>query len=93
MIVLINLRLNLSFQDLAFRMDVSLATITRRFHKMLDVMNIRFKFQVQWPEREQLCKIMPMCFHTVYGTNVVAIIDCYEIKIEKSSHLVAKAAG
>ena len=92
LIVLIKLRLNLGFQDLAFRMDVSLATISRRFHEMLDMMNIRLKFLIQWPEREQLRKTMPMCFCAVYGTKVVAIIDCYEIKIEKPSHLVAKAA-
>lgn len=92
LIVLIKLRLNLGFQDLAFRMDVSLATIGRRFHEMLDMMVIRLKFLVQWPEREQLCKTMPMCFRAVYGTKVVAVIDCYEIKIEKPSHLVAKAA-
>ena len=92
LIVLIKLRLNLGFQDLAFRMDVSLATVTRRFHEMLDMMKIRLKFLVQWPEREQLWKTMPMCFRAVYGTKVVAIIDCYEIKIEKPSHFVAKAA-
>ena len=73
-------------------MDVSLATIARRFHEMLDMMDIRLKFLVQWPEREQLRKTMPMCFCAVNGTKVVAIIDCYEIKIGKPSHLVAKAA-
>ena len=92
LIVLIKLRLNLGFQDLAFRMDVSLATVTRRFYEMLDMMNIRLKFLIHWPEREQLWKTMPMCFRAVCGIKVVAIIDCYEIKIEKPSHLVAKAA-
>ena len=92
LIVLMKLRLNLGFQDLAFRMDVSLATVTRRFYEMLDMMNIRLKFLVHWPEREQLWKTMPMCFRAVYGTKVVTIIDRYEIKIEKPSHLVAKAA-
>lgn len=32
---------------------------------------------------------MPFCFRAVYG---VAIIDCYEIKIEKPSNLLAKGA-
>ena len=35
---------------------------------------------------------MSNCFHTCYGTKVVAIVDCYEIKIETPSHLVAKSA-
>lgn len=35
---------------------------------------------------------MPLCFQAVYGVKVVAIIDCYKIKIEKSSNLVANSA-
>ena len=35
---------------------------------------------------------MPSCFQATYGTMVVAIIDCYEIKIETPSHLVAKSS-
>ena len=35
---------------------------------------------------------MPECFCACYGTKVVAIVDCYEIKIETPSHLVAKLA-
>jgi len=35
---------------------------------------------------------MPNCFRACYGTKVVAIVDCYEIKIETPSHLVAKSA-
>ena len=33
---------------------------------------------------------MPFCFWPVYGVKVVAIIDCYEVRIEKPSNLVAK---
>ena len=39
-IVLIKLRLNLGFQDMAFRLGVSKATISRRFHEALDIMAI-----------------------------------------------------
>ena len=35
---------------------------------------------------------MPNCFCACYGTKVVAIVDCYETKIETPSHLVAKSA-
>ena len=35
---------------------------------------------------------MPLCFQPVYGVRVVAIIDCYEIRIEKPSNLTAKGA-
>ena len=33
---------------------------------------------------------MPLCFWPVYGIKVIAIIDCYEVRIEKPSNLVAK---
>jgi len=35
---------------------------------------------------------MPNCFWATYGTKVVAIVDCYKIKVETPSHMVAKAA-
>ena len=35
---------------------------------------------------------MPLCFRSVYGVKVIAIIDCYEIKIENPSNIVAKSA-
>ena len=92
MIVLIKLRLNLGFQDLAFRMGISMSTVSRRFHEALDVMAVRLRSLIHWPEREELCKTMPMCFQSVYGLKVVAIVDCYEIRIEKPSHFVAKSA-
>ena len=37
-VVLTKLQLNLGFQDLAFRLSVSIATISRRFHEALDIM-------------------------------------------------------
>ena len=35
---------------------------------------------------------MPLCFCPHYGLKVAAIIDCYEIKIEKQLSLLARAA-
>ena len=35
---------------------------------------------------------MSLCFQPVYGVKVAAIIDCYEVRIEKPSNLVAKGA-
>ena len=48
-----------------------------------------FEFLIVWPDCDNLRKTMPLCFRSVYGIKVVAIIDCYEI-IEKSSNLLAK---
>ena len=64
LIVLLKLRLNLGFQDLAFRMDICESTVSRRFHETLDIMAVRLKSLIHWPEREELHKTMPMCFRT-----------------------------
>ena len=91
-IVLLKSRLNLGLQDIAYRLNISLPTVSRLFHATLDVMMVRLEWLIKWPEREQLWKTMPECFRACYGTKVVAIVDCYEIKIETPSHLVAKSA-
>ena len=91
-IVLLKLRLNLGLQDIAFRLNVSLATVSRLFHETLDIMVTRLEWLIKWPAREELWKTTPNCFRACYGTKVVAIVDYYEIKIETPSHLVAKSA-
>lgn len=46
---------------------------------------------IKWPSREALHRTMPFCFRVHYGLRVTAIIDCFEIFIEKPSNLLAKA--
>ena len=91
-IVLLKLRLNLGLQDIVFRLNVSVATVSRLFHETLDIMLTRLEWLIKWPAREELWKTTPNCSRASYGTKVVAIVDCYEIKIETPSHLVAKLA-
>ena len=92
LITLMKLRLNLGYQDLAYRLGVSISTLSRRFQEMLDIMAIRLDFLIFWPDREDLQKTMPLCFRPTYGLKVAAIIDCFEIKIEKPSNFAARAA-
>ena len=92
LITLMKLRLNLGYQDLAYRLGVSISTLSRRFQEMLDIMAIRLDFLIFWPDREDLQKTMPLCFRSTYGLKVASIIDCYEIKIEKPSNFNARAA-
>ena len=91
-VVLLKLRLNLGLQDIAFRLNVSVATVSRLLHETLDIMVAKLEWLIKWPTREELWKTTPNCFRTCYGTKVIAIVDCYEIKIETPSHLVAKSA-
>ena len=91
-ITLMKLRLNLGYQDLAYRLGIPISTISRHFQEMLDIMAVRLDFLISWPDREELRKTMPLCFRPTYGSKVVAIIDCYEIKIERPSNLAARGS-
>ena len=73
-------------------LGICTATVSRRFHEMLDLMYCRLQWLIKWPEREELWKTMPSCFRATYGTKAVAVIDCFEVKIETPSHLVAKSS-
>jgi len=55
-------------------------------------MYVRMEFLISWPDHEQLRETISVCFCPTYGLKVSAIIDCCEIKIEKPSNLLAKAA-
>ena len=92
LVTLMKLRLNLGYQDVAYRLGVSISMLSRRFNEMLDIMAIRLDFLIFWPDREDLQKTMPLCFRPTYGLKVAAIIDCYEIKIEKPSNFAARSA-
>ena len=46
---------------------------------------------IKWPDRDAIQRTMPFCFRVHYGLRVTAIIDCFELFIEKPSSLFAKA--
>jgi len=89
--VLIKLRLNVPLQDLAYRFVVSVTTVSRIFSYWMVVMDVRLKFMISWPEREQLWQTMPMCFQYAFGKKVTVVIDCFEVFIERPSNLLARA--
>lgn len=88
--VLIKLRLNVPLQDLAYRFVVSVTTVSRIFSYWIVVMDVRLKFMISWPVREQLWQTMPMFFQYAFGKEVV-VIDCFEVFIECPSNLLARA--
>ena len=51
---------------------------------------VRLKFLIVWPERDILRKTLPMDFRK-NCPKCVAIIDCFEIFIDRSSDLMARA--
>ena len=54
LLVLMKLRLNLLDQDLAYRFAVSQSTVSKVIKKWMEIMYIRLKPLVKWPEREML---------------------------------------
>ena len=89
---LVKLRLNSQVQDLAYRLDVSSATISRILLKWLTAMDSTLRRLIVWPDRETLRKTMPECFRASFGTKVAVIIDCFEVFIERPSNLQARAS-
>ena len=45
---------------------------------------------VNWPEREELLRTMPVGFRKDFGKCVI-IIDCFEVFIERPTSLMARA--
>ena len=89
--VLRKLRLNVPFQDLAYRFMVSVPTVSRISSSWMVVMDTRLFPFVSWPVREQLWKTMPMCFQYAFGRKVTLVIDCFEVFIERPTNLLARA--
>ena len=61
------------------------------FFSWMNAMDYRLRRLVHWPERENLCKTMPMCFKYAFGDKVTVIIDCFEVFFEKPTNLLARA--
>ena len=92
MATIVKLRLNCLMQDLATRLNVSCATVSRLWLKWLTAMDMSLSKLIVWPDREDLWKTMPECFRCSFGTKVAVVIDCFEIFIERLSNLQARAS-
>ena len=87
---LMKLRLNLFDGDLAQRFGVHSSTVSRYFHRVLDIAYEATAFLIQWPERDVLRLTMPLSFRRFFKKCCV-IIDCTEIFMERPSDLLARA--
>ena len=47
---LMKLRLNLHFEDRAYRFDVNITTASRRSHTVLNILYAKTKWLIHWPE-------------------------------------------
>ena len=90
-LTLIKLRLGLTNQDLAYRMSTTESCVSRIFHRWIDVMHNELKQLIIWPDKETLQANLPNCFKGKFA-NVICIIDCFEIFIERPLSFEARAA-
>uniref|UniRef100_A0A9J7WYY9 Transposase Helix-turn-helix domain-containing protein n=1 Tax=Cyprinus carpio carpio TaxID=630221 RepID=A0A9J7WYY9_CYPCA len=91
LMTLMRLRLDLPIQHLGRLFRVHRTTASDAFHHTLSVMYSRLSPLVYWPSRESLLTSMPHQFVESFGKHVAAIVDCFEVFIEKPSNVLARA--
>ena len=89
LLVLMKLKLGLLHTDLAFCFGLELCDVSRIYSKWVKALSRAMKFLIIWPGRQALRKNLPRCFKNY--KNCVCIIDCSEIKIERSFNLNSRA--
>ena len=85
------LRLNMPLEDLAYRFNVSVSTVSRTFQATMVVMDVRLRPLIKWPEREELWRTMPRCCQYSFGKKTTVIIDCFEVFIDRPSNRLTHA--
>ena len=88
-LTLMRLRFNLTITDLAYRYNVSKST-SKLFLKQTDVLYHRLSHLIKWPDCAELIATIPLTFRKYFGAKV-AVIDSFEVFINKSSNYMARA--
>lgn len=91
LLTLMKLRNDFSFRELGYKFNISESTASHYFHKCIFVMYSKLKHLIVWPSREQLWESSPAEFKEAFGSNLVTILDCFEVNTEIPSD--KKAAG
>jgi len=68
LLTLMKLRLNLSEEFLGYLFGIHQSTVSRIFHRWIQVMASRLHPLILWPEIEDFRRSLPMCFRTFLRT-------------------------
>lgn len=90
MMFFLRIRLAYGIDDIGFQYGVSKGQVSKHFHNVLDILYVKTKPFIVWPEREVLRLTMPTSFRKCFK-NCTVIIDCTEIFVERPSNLEARA--
>ncbi|CAN7998330.1 unnamed protein product [Ixodes hexagonus] len=85
------LRLGLLNEDLACRFRVSVTTVGAVFHAWLDILSSNLGKLIVWPSRRAVSRNLPTAFCDPIFKDVVGVLDCTEIFIQKPSYLLARS--
>lgn len=87
LITLKKIKLNESVSILAMQFGYTQSTISRIFKKSVPVLAMKMKELIAWQTSAEVFKKLPIAFRARYS-NVISIIDCLEIQIEKPTNAV-----
>ena len=65
---IMRLRLALPVTDLCYRFNISKTTASRIFLETLNILNVRLKFLIHWPDSPDRQNNTPMCFRGKFRT-------------------------
>ena len=89
---LMRLRMNFSFEFLAYYFNVDPTTASKLFKHCINVMYCKLvPSLVSWPDRDVLRLSLPYAFRNAKFCKTACIIDCFEIFMEKPRNLLASA--
>lgn len=91
---LMKLRLNFNFTDLGYRFQVDRTTISKNFERCIYILFKLFYNSkiIRWPKkRDDIILNTPSYFRSEFKEQIVIIIDCFEIFIERAGVLRALA--
>lgn len=87
-VTLVKLKLNISFACIAILFKISNSTCTRYFYQTVSVLAVALKPAIYWLTKEEIKLSLPKCFRSFSNTRNV--LDCTEIKVDKSNCLKCK---
>lgn len=91
LLTLMKLRLNLQYQYLAYRFNISVSHVSDILNNSLPALAKHINFLIQWPDKGDIIRHMPKVFQETYS-NCRTVIDCTEVFIECPANLTARSS-
>ena len=87
--MLMKVKLNSTEEQLTFLFNISVSTVSKIFSTWITFLSHELSQFIKWPTLEEIKVHYPACF--TKWDKIVAIIDCFEIKTERPSHIEANS--